>query len=275
MANPLFISMIINILPVIMINLSDNFIWVISSGAAVAIAAGFLSSFVVIRRMALVSDILSHVALPGIAIALLFNIDPFLGALAFLVMASLGTWFFEKKTHIPSEAIIGVFFTAALALGVVLIPDEALIESLFGNLFSITLSDALMIIIVSAAVFISLVLLYKKLLLSIISKDLASSVKANPDLISLLFFLIFSVVVALGIKLIGTLLMGALTILPAVIARNLSWSFKSYAVWSVVFAVTMTLCGIIFANFLNWPPGPTVILTGIILFVVSLIFRKS
>jgi len=266
MANPLFTSMI---------NLSNNFIWVISSGAAVAIAAGFLSSFVVIRRMALVSDILSHVALPGIAMALLFNIDPFLGALTFLIAASLGTWFFEKKTHIPSEAIIGVFFTAALALGVVLIPNEALVESLFGNLFLVTFSDALMIIIVSAVIFISLVLLAKKLLLSIISKDLASSVKANPDLISLLFFLIFSVVVALGIKLIGTLLMGALTILPGVTARNLSWSFKSYAVWSVVLAVVMTLCGIIFANFLNWPPGPTVILTGIILFVVSLILRKS
>lgn len=225
--------------------------------------------------MALVGDVLSHVALPGIGLALIFNYDPILGAVVFLLVAAFGTWFIEKKTALPPEAIIGTFFTATLALGVILVPNEELLESLFGNLFAITSSEAVLIIIASIVIFALTLFVARRLALGIIAPDLAQSIGMRPDLSYLVFLLLFASSVALGIKLIGSVLMGALTILPAVSARNFSWSLKSFLIFSVVLGVIMTAIGITVATSFGFPPGPSVILTGIVFFIVSLFFRRT
>ena len=146
---------------------------ILISGLFTALAASFLGAFIVVKRMALVGDVLSHVALPGIGLALLINIDPFYGAAVFLLVAAFGTWFIEKKTALPPEAIIGTFFTATLALGVILVPSEQLFESLFGNLFAIGLKDAIVIVLVSTIIFILTLALSRRLALVIAAPDLA------------------------------------------------------------------------------------------------------
>ncbi len=258
-----------------MLFFSDQFSLIFLSGIFIALAASFLGAFVIVKRMALVGDVLSHVALPGIGLALIFNYDPILGAVVFLLVAAFGTWFIEKKTALPPEAIIGTFFTATLALGVILVPNEELLESLFGNLFAITSSEAVLIIIASIVIFALTLFVARRLALGIIAPDLAQSIGMRPDLSYLVFLLLFASSVALGIKLIGSVLMGALTILPAVSARNFSWSLKSFLIFSVVLGVIMTAIGITVATSFGFPPGPSVILTGIVFFIVSLFFRRT
>jgi len=255
--------------------LPNQFLIVLLSSLFAALAASFLGAFIVVKRMALVGDILSHVALPGIGLALLVNIDPIYGAAAFLLLAAFGTWFIEKKTALPPDAVIGTFFTATLALGVLLVPNQELFESMFGNLFAIRFYDAVVIVIASVAIFVLTLILSRRLILSIAAPDLAKSIGAKPDNSYLCFLLLFALSVALGIKLIGSALMGALTILPAVSARNLSWSFKSFLSFSVILGVLMTGSGIIIARVFDFPPGPSVVLTGILFFIISLLFKKS
>ena len=238
-------------------------------------AASFLGAFIVVKRMALVGDVLSHVALPGIGLALLLRLDPIYGAAAFLLLAALGTWLIEKKTALPAEAIIGTFFTATLALGVILVPSGELFESMFGNLFAIGFSDAVIIIIASLIIFILTLILSRRLALSIAAPDLAKSIGAKPEFSYLGFLLLFALSIALGIKLIGSVLMGALTIIPAVSARNFSWSLKSFIGFSVILGLVMMGVGIIIASIFKFPPGPTVILSGIIFFIISLFFKRT
>lgn len=254
--------------------LDNQFLIIFASGVFTALAASFLGAFVIVKRMALVGDVLSHVALPGIGLALIFNYDPILGAAVFLLAAAFGTWFIEKKTDLPPEAIIGTFFTATLALGVILVPREELLESLFGNLFAITAPEAVLIIIASIVIFALTLFVARRLALGIVASDLAQSIGMKPDLSYLVFLLLFASSVALGIKLIGSVLMGALTILPAVSARNFSWSLKSFLSFSVILGVIMTAAGILLAGYFGFPPGPAVILTGIVFFVISLIFKR-
>lgn len=253
---------------------SNQFLLILISGLFTALAASFLGAFIVVKRMALVGDVLSHVALPGIGLALLVSIDPIYGAAVFLLAAAFGTWLIEKKTALPPEAIIGTFFTATLALGVILVPSEELFESLFGNLFAIKKIDAAIIIAASLAIFSLTLLLSRRLTLSIVAPDLAKSAGFRPDFSYLAFLLLFALSVALGIKLIGSVLMGALTILPAVSARNFSWSLKSFLVFSVILGLIMTFIGIMVSRSFNFPPGPSVILSGVIFFIVSLLFKK-
>lgn len=238
-------------------------------------AVSFIGAFIIVKRMALVGDVLSHVALPGIGLAIMFGYDPLYGAAVFLLAAAFGTFWAERKTSVPPEAIIGAFFTASLALGVILVPSEELFESLFGNLFAIGYQQAATIVIVSILIFVLTLILSRRLTLGIIAPDLAKSVKQRPDLSYLGFLLLFSLSVALGIKLIGSVLMGALTILPAVSARNFSWSLKSFLIFSVIIGIAMTATGIIISSAFNFPPGPMVILTGILFFGASLILKKS
>ena len=206
---------------------------------------------------------------------MIINIDPIYGAAVFLLAAAFGTWLIEKKTALPPEAIIGTFFTATLALGVILVPNEELFESLFGNLFSIGLKDAVIIVLASIVIFILTMLLARRLSLSIVAPDLARSAGFWPDFSYLAFLLLFALSVALGIKLIGSVLMGALTILPAVSARNFSWSLRSFLVFSIILGLITTLVGITVSNIFNFPPGPSVIIFGVTLFVFSLFFKRA
>ena len=98
-----------------------------------AIAAGLVGCFAVMRRMTLASDAISHVALPGIGIALLLQASPLLGGMVMLVLGALLIWLVEVRTRIATETVIGVVFSAALALGALFTPGESLIDALFGR----------------------------------------------------------------------------------------------------------------------------------------------
>jgi len=254
--------------------IDTQFLLILLAGIFTALAASFLGVFVIVKRMALASDVLSHVALPGMGLALLLNYDPMLGAAAFLILAALAVWAIEKKTTLPPESIIGTFFVATLAIGVLLVPDEELLKSLFGDLFAVSFSDALLIIPLAAIILILTFIFSRRLTLSIVGPDLAESVKAKPDAAYLGFLVLFALNIALGIKLIGSLLMGALMILPAVAAKNFSWSMKSFFSISIIFGALIMAVGILVAKYFEFTPGPSVIITGIAFFIISLLFTK-
>lgn len=240
---------------------------------AVGISSGSIGAFIILRRMALAGDALSHVALPGIALALAYHFDPFWGVLAFLSSAAVLIWWLEGKTNLPTEAIVGLLFTTSLAIGILTIPNTEIVESLFGVFPAFP--PYVLALVVSMAALLSLVtfLLAKYFLFAIVSPELAS-VNNKGRIIDLFFFLIFVFVVALGIKLVGTLLMGALTIIPASIAKNLSRSMVSYMITSTVLGGVIAFLGVTIAARFGFLPGPAIILSGVMIFLVSLIFRR-
>src|SRR3990167_9490419 len=155
----------------------DSFILQLITGSLIGLGAGYVGSFMVLRRMSLVGDALSHVALPGIAVALLFNFNPFLGAFTALLIAILGIWLLEKKTELPSETLVGIFFTLSLAIGLLLTPEPELLEALFGNIAQITNIDLVITIIAVTIIFILMQKISDSLMLGIISKNFAQPLK--------------------------------------------------------------------------------------------------
>src|SRR3989338_4434937 len=106
----------------------------------------------ILRRMSLVGDALSHVALPGIAIALLIGTNPFFGAFVALFLAVIGIWALEQKTELPPETLVGIFFTVSLSLGLLLTPEPELLEALFGDISKIGMFDLLITLILVAVI---------------------------------------------------------------------------------------------------------------------------
>ena len=158
-------------------------------GVFVGSTAGYLGSIMVSRHMALVGDALSHVALPGLALGILFNFNPFIGAFAFLAATVIVTWYLQKSTTLSVEAIIGVLFVLALAIGILITPRVDLLEALFGDVSKITLTDTIITVLVSVCVIFITRTIYEKLAVSMISKELAVASRIKVERINLILSL--------------------------------------------------------------------------------------
>lgn len=236
----------------------------------IGIGAGYIGSFMVLRRMSLVGDALSHVALPGIALALLFNFNPFLGAFATLFLAIVGIWLLERKTELTSETLVGIFFTLSLAAGLLLTPEPELLEALFGDITTVNRVDLLVAILSVTAIIATTSVISRSLIIATLSKDLAKSMNISIDKINFIFLITVSLVVALGLKVAGTLLMGALVIIPAAAAKNISIGVSKYIFLASLFGALSSIGGILASNFWLVPAGPSIIITGGLIFLVTL-----
>jgi ABC-type Mn2+/Zn2+ transport system permease subunit len=237
---------------------------------AMAAAAGLIGSITVMRRMTLASDAISHVALPGIGIAILVHANPTLGGLAALFLGTLLVWTIEYKTRIPTEAVIGVVFSAALAVGGMLMPGQDLIEALFGAPRSPASAETLLGLVAAIAVIVFALLAESRLVITLVSPDLARTAGIDVARINLLFLLAFALTVALGLQFLGVLLMGSLIIIPAATAKYLARSLRQMRIISVAIAMLATVAGTLLAPLLRLERGPLTIVVAATLFFASL-----
>lgn len=242
--------------------------------AFVAASASLLGSFAILKRMALVGDALSHVALPGMALAILFKFDPFIGAISFLIFTVCGIWIIEYRSSLSLETIVGVFFTASLAIGALIMPEHDLIEALFGNITDLTIQESLASILLSAILIAAILSIYKKLTLNMVSQEIAQSIGINNKRLEFIFLLSFALAVALGIRFVGALLMGSLVIIPAASAKNIARSLTAFMAGSVFFGVIAAVLGIYFSHTYSLSPGPVFILISSLIFLSTLIMRQ-
>src|SRR5215469_14606446 len=247
-------------------------------GAFVGSTAGYLGSIMVSKHMALVGDALSHVALPGLALGILFNFNPFIGAFALLVITVIVTWYLQKSTTLSVEAIIGLLFVLALAIGILITPRVDLLEALFGDVSKITLTDTIITVVVSVCVIFVTRTIYGKLIVSMISKELAIASRIKVERINLIYLFLVATIVAVGIKEVGTLLVGAVVIVPAAAAKNISSTLSEYSIMSGIFGLASATSGVILSSYVNVPAGPLVVIVGTAIFVaglvVSLLFKR-
>ena len=242
----------------------------------VGVSAGYLGSLMVLEKMALVGDALSHVALPGLAIGYLLNFNPYIGGFAFLFVSAVIIWYVQRITRISFEALVGASFTLALAVGIMIIPEIELVEALFGSITNVVIWDTIAAVIISIVSILLTRAIYKKLVLAMISEDLAISKGIDVAKTNLLYLFLVSVVVAIGIKIVGTLLVGFLVIVPAIAARTLSSNMFKYTLLSAVFGVVSAFSGILLTNYFpGVPPGPLVVFSGIAIFAITIIINRA
>jgi ABC-type Mn2+/Zn2+ transport system permease subunit len=242
----------------------------------VGIAAGYLGSLMVLEKMALVGDALSHVALPGLAIGITLNFNPYIGAFAFLFVSAIIIWQVQRITKISFEAHVGAMFTLALAIGILLYGDnlDALEAAFFGDISQVTMVSSLIAVGVCVAAILVTKLIYNRLVLAMISEDLAVAKGVKVAQINLLYLFLVSIVVAISIQIVGTLLVGFLVIVPAIAAKNLSTYMKRYSLLSAFFGAVSGFAGIFIWGFFNFGlpfPGPMVVFVGIIIFAATVI----
>lgn len=243
--------------------------------AAAALAAGLIGCFAVMRRMALAGDALSHVALPGIGVALALHLHPLLGAVAMLCFGALIVWALEDRSRVATETVIGVVFSSALAAGSMLTSGEQLIDALFGHTGPLPWPEVAFGLIMSAAV-IAFVVSYKNnLVITLVSPDIARTAGVDVRRLNLFFLQMFAMTVALGLRYLGVLLMGSLIIIPAAIAKRVSKNLSQMLTVASVVAIAVTVCGSYAAVWLHRESGSIIVTLAAVLFFVSLLRRTE
>ena len=259
--------------------LSDFIMRAALAGVGTAIAAGFLGSFVVWRRMAYFGDATAHAAVLGVAIALGFQVS-ILGSVGVVaVLMAVGLWALTGRGF-AADTVLGVLSHGALALGllaVALVPSARvdLDTYLFGDVLTVSKTDLAVIWGGAAVVVGVLAWRWSRMLTATVSPDLAYAAGIDPRREQLILTLLLAGVVAVSIKVVGALLITALLIIPAAAARNLSRTPEARAVIAVLCGIIGALGGVGLSFTLNTQAGPSIVCTAAALFVLSLLRRRA
>lgn len=239
-----------------------------------AVAAGLVGCFAVMRRMSLASDAMSHVALPGIGLALVFHFHPVLGGLAALLVGTVLVWGLERQTRIPTETVIGVVFSVALAVGSMLATGDELVDALLGAPGTLEGWELALGLLGAAAVVAFVLAQRNRLVIAMVSADIARTSGIRVARLELLYLLAFALTVALGLRYLGVLLMGSLVIIPAATAKHLARSLDEMFAIAVGVAVASTVGGEAVAALAHRPTGPVIIAIAAAIFFASLAVRR-
>jgi ABC-type Mn2+/Zn2+ transport system permease subunit len=244
-------------------------------GAIMAAVASFFGVFVILRRMALTVDALTHVALPGMALGILYSFNPYLGGFAALILGILGVLTIEERSGASVETAIGLIFTASLALGAILIPEESLIEALFGNINDINKLEFFVLLFSSLFIGAIIFAFFKPFVRISFSQEFAAAEGLKARKYYILYLFLLAGLVAIGIRLVGALLMSALIIFPAASAKNISRNISSMVILSMIIGIISSTLGLYIAKVFGFLPGATVVIVSLIIYILTLFLPKS
>lgn len=249
------------------------------AGVILACVFAVLSVFTVLRKMSFFADGVAHASLAGVALGIIFSVNPLISAIGFSIFFAIVLFILRKNFDISSDTAIGILFTTGMSLGILLIsfqpgyqPD--LLSYLFGNILSITIQELYILGVVSFVVLFFIAVFWRTLLLVSFNTDLATVAGVNSRRYELLLDVVLAVTVVLGIKVFGIILVSALLVIPYVTASLFVKSFKGLVFASILFAEIFVLVGITFSYFGDAPTGPTIVFVGAVLFLVFGVFKQ-
>jgi ABC-type Mn2+/Zn2+ transport system permease subunit len=242
---------------------------------AMAVAAGLVGCFAIMRRMALAGDALSHVALPGIGVAIALHIHPGVGAAAMLFFGALIVWSLENRARAATETLIGVVFSAALAVGSLMTSGDDLFEALFGGAAALGRPELLFGLVGAGIVIWFILTRRNQLVVMMVSPEVARTAGINVRRLNLLYLEMFALTIALGLRYLGVLLMGALIIIPAATAKAMARNLSAMLRLAALTAVLATLVGSWMAAHLHKETGPLIVAVAACAFLISLLRRQA
>lgn len=256
--------------------LDDFFTRALVAGVGVALVAGPLGCFVIWRRMAYFGDTLSHAALLGVALSLLFDLNTTLAVGGTSVALALLLLSLRRSEILSSDALLGLLSHSALALGLVCLAFMTwvrvdLLGLLFGDILAVTRTDIAMIYGGGAFVLFVLVVVWRRLFAATVNPDLAGGEGLEPERMELVFMLLTAVVIAISLKIVGALLITALLIIPAAAARRMSTSPEQMACLAAVLGAISVVGGLYGSLTYDTPSGPSIVVAAMLLFIVSLV----
>jgi zinc transport system permease protein len=249
------------------------------AGSFIAVLCAMLGLFLVLRKLSLIGDGLSHVSFGAIALGLFLGFYPFYVAVPLVLIASYFILKLTEKAKMYGDAAIGVVSSLSIAGGVILASlskgfNADLFSYLFGNILSISKQEVYLSLGMSLAVLVVIVLLYNDLFSATFDEEYARITGIQTERLHLILTSLTAVTVVLAVKVVGIMLVSALLILPAVTALQIARGFKAAMLIAISVSVISVLVGITTSFFLDLPAGATIVMINVMLFIVTLAIKK-
>ncbi len=256
--------------------LDDFFSRAILAGIGVAVAAGPLGCFIVWRRLAYFGDTLSHAALLGVALALLFEVNITLAVFGVSVCVSLALLLLQRQATLSSDALLGLLSHSALAVGLVALAFMTwvrvdLMGFLFGDILAVTPLDVAIVWIGGLSVLVVLALIWRSLFAATVNVELAQAEGLSPERANVIFMLLMAVVIAISMKIVGVLLITALLIIPTAAARRFATGPEQMAILAALLGMGAVLGGLFGSLEWDTPAGPSIVVAALGLFILSVL----
>ena len=257
------------------------------AGILIGIIAPLLGVFIVVRKLSLIADALSHVTLTGIAFSLLLSkevptlatMNPMYMGMAFSVTGSL---FIERLRSVYKhyqELAIPIILSGGVGLGAIFISlangfTTDLFGYLFGSVSAVSRMDLWLVLFISIVVITIVVLLYKELFLLSFDEEHAKTSGIPAKAIHFVFIVLVALVIAISMRIVGVLLVSSLMTLPVAAALKVAKGFKQTIFISILFGEIAVIGGLFTSYYLNLAPGGTIVVLAILILLMTILIKK-
>mgnify|MGYP003290369886 CR=1 FL=1 len=248
-------------------------------GIAISFSAALIGVILTLKNYSMIGHGLGEVGFAALSLAVALNLEPIAVSIPIVIIAAIIIMFISQKKGESADIIIALVATGALALGVIITSFTSGFGAdsynyMFGSILTMTTKDVILSIILTVLSIGVYVVFYNRLFLVTFDEKYAKATGINVSLYQFLIALLTALVVVVGMRMMGTLLISSLIVFPAIIAKKFTTSFKGLVVMSVLTSVICFVLGIFMAFFLNLPTGAGIVLVYIVLLFISSICCK-
>jgi zinc transport system permease protein len=249
------------------------------AGIIIAILASISGSFIVLRRYSMMTETLAHSALVGVAVGLLVGASPLWVAVVVSLISAWTIEYLRSFYRLYSDAVLAIFLSGSLALAIVIVSlagafNSSLFSYLFGSILSVSYDDVLYMLLFGSAALLLLIGFYKEFYFIAFDEEVAQTSGIPVRTFNFLLVTIVAVIIALSIRVVGTLLIGALMVIPTVAALQYGQSFIRTILLALLFALISVVAGMTFSYYFSVPSGATIVLVVLFVFIVSLVINR-
>lgn len=248
------------------------------SGIMVAIICPAIGIFLVLRRISMIGDTLSHVALAGVAGGMLGGIYPVYSALAFSVLSALAIEKLSKEYEQYQELSIAIILSAGIGLAAVFISlgdaNSAIFSYLFGSIGLVSERDVWIIFILGLFILISVLFFYRSLFYIAFDEEAAGIAGVPVKWINLYFTVLVATTIAVSMRIVGALLVSSLMVIPVAISLQFGGSFKQTFIYSILFGILSVLAGLFISFYIDLAPGGTIVLMSVSILIAIILIKN-
>ncbi len=250
------------------------------AGVLVGIICGVLGCFIVLRGISLMGEAISHAVLPGVVISYLLGITFFVGAVFTGVLTALGIGYVSQKSKLKDDSSMGILFTAAFALGIVMITaldgtGVDLWHILFGNVLAVSRNDLVLTAVMGAVSITGIAIFYRELVLSTFDPVMAKAIGISTDKIHYLLMFLLSLVTVASLQTVGIVLVVAMLITPAATAFLVTDKLITMIFLSTIIGIISALSGVYFSYIYDVATGGVIVLVASIIFLGAFLFSPK
>ncbi len=251
----------------------------IIGGIIAAVACSLVGLFLILKKEAMLGDGLSHTAFGGIALGLLLGINPLITALGVSLFAVFGISYMRRNKIAPSDSAIAIMLALGFSTGLIVISlaggfNVELFSYLFGSILTIDSIDLVLVSLLGSAV-VLFIAFFRRELLSMVFDEEDSRIMGIPTKkLSIIFDLLVAVTIVLSIKVIGTILVVALLVIPGLCALKLNLSFRKTLFAAVGFSILSIVLGIVLSAAFNVVTAGLIVFVLVLFFLLTLIYKK-